>query len=256
MLYALLGESMWSGRLEILGAAERLLRALPPAPGRAPASSSGPITPGSRRCSSRRAIGCSTAIVTYLWARQVASARWSLGVAAAVLALPALDYSAFLMTESVSLLAVTSALFLLWRSFAHPSWSNQILAAGGDRSRVAAAPPSAVAGAGRDPGGGALRSRGTWAPGGSRAGAAGVGPCCIARRRAYRGRAQREPAGRLLVGHRQACPGRRGSGMVDLAPGSARGHERSRAPRRSGRAVPAHLSGARSRRPRSRRSSP
>ncbi len=34
-----------------------------------------------------------------------------------------------MMTESVSLLAVTSALYLLWRAFAHPSWSNQILAA-------------------------------------------------------------------------------------------------------------------------------
>ena len=35
------------------------------------------------------------------------------------------------MTESVSLLAATSALFLLWRSFTHPSWVNQLLAAGG-----------------------------------------------------------------------------------------------------------------------------
>jgi hypothetical protein len=67
------------------------------------------------------AVWCSTGIVMYLWARQVASARRSLGVAGAVLVLPALYYSAFLMTESVSLLAVTSALFLLWRSFAHPS---------------------------------------------------------------------------------------------------------------------------------------
>ena len=74
--------------------------------------------------------GCSTAIVTYLWARHLASARWSLGIACAVLALPALDYSALMMTESVSLLAVTSALYLLWRSFAYPSWWAQIFAGG------------------------------------------------------------------------------------------------------------------------------
>ena len=130
MLYALLGESMWSGRLEVLGAPSGYYGLYPLLPGGLLRL----LGPDHARLAAlliQSAIGCSTAIVTYLWARQVASARWSLGVAAAVLALPALNYSAFLMTESVSLLAVTSALFLLWRSFVHPSLTNQILAAGG-----------------------------------------------------------------------------------------------------------------------------
>ena len=130
MLYALLGESMWSGRLEILGAPSGYYGLYPLLPGGL-LRLFGPDHARLATLLVQSAIGCSTAIVTYLWARQVASARWSLGVAAAVLVLPALDYSALMMTESVSLLAVTSALFLVWRSFAHPSWTNQILAAGG-----------------------------------------------------------------------------------------------------------------------------
>jgi hypothetical protein len=133
MLYSLLGESMWSGRLEILGAPSGYYGLYPLLPGGL-VRLFGPDHARLATLLVQSAIGCSTAIVTYLWARQVASARWSLGVAGAVLALPALNYSAVMMTESVSLLAVTSALFLLWRSFAHPSWTNQILATGGSLS--------------------------------------------------------------------------------------------------------------------------
>ena len=130
MLYALLGESMWSGRLEILGAPSGYYGLYPLLPGGL-VRLFGPDHARLATLLVQSAIGCSTAIVTYLWARQVASRRWSLGVGGAVLALPALNYSAVMMTESVSLLAVTSALFLLWRSFAHPSHTNQLLAAGG-----------------------------------------------------------------------------------------------------------------------------
>ena len=129
MLYALLGDSMWSGRLEILGEPSRYYGLYPLLPGGL-LRVFGPDHARVAILVIQTAVGCSTAIVTYLWARHLASARWSFGVACAVLALPALDYSALMMTESVSLLAVTSALYLLWRSFAHPSWSNQILAAG------------------------------------------------------------------------------------------------------------------------------
>ncbi len=207
MLYALLGESMWSGRLEVLGEPSGYYGLYPLLPGGL-LRLFGPDHARIAALLVQTAIGCSTAIVTYLWARQVASARWSLGVAGAVLALPALNYSAFMMTESVSLLAVTSALFLLWRSFAHPSCDQPDPRGRRGRSRVTAPPSSAVARAGHDPGGGALLSRGTSAPAGSRAGAPGGGPCGVARRLAARGRAQREPAGRLLVGPRQARPGR------------------------------------------------
>ena len=130
MLYALLGESMWSGRLEVLGEPSGYYGLYPLLPGGL-LRLFGPDHARVAALLVQTAVGCSTAIVTYLWARHVASARWSLGVACAVLALPALDYSALLMTESVSLLAVTSALYLLWRAFAHPCWMNQLLAAGG-----------------------------------------------------------------------------------------------------------------------------
>jgi hypothetical protein len=129
MLYALLGESMWSGRLEVLGEPSHYYGLYPLLPGGL-LRLFGPDHARLATLLVQTAVGCSTAIVTYLWARHLASARWSLGIACAVLALPALDYSAVMMTESVSLLAVTSALYLLWRAFMHPSWSNQLLAFG------------------------------------------------------------------------------------------------------------------------------
>ena len=129
MLYALLGESMWSGRLEILGEPSGYYGLYPLLPGGL-VRLFGPDHARIATLLVQTVAGCSTAIVTYLWARHLASARWSLGIACAVLALPALDYSALMMTESVSLLAVTSALYLLWRSFAYPSWWAQIFAGG------------------------------------------------------------------------------------------------------------------------------
>jgi hypothetical protein len=129
MRYALLGESMWSGRVEVVGQPSSYYGLYPLLPGGL-LRLFGPDHARVATLLVQTAIGCSTAIVTYLWARHIASARWSLGVACVVLALPALDYSALMMTESVSLLAVTAALYLLWRAFVHPSWSNQILAAG------------------------------------------------------------------------------------------------------------------------------
>jgi hypothetical protein len=128
MLYALLGESMWSGRVEILGEPSGYYGLYPLLPGGL-LRLFGPDHARDATLLVQTAVGCSTAVVTYVWARHLASARWSLGVACAVLALPAIDYSAVMMTESVSLLAVTSALYLLWRAFVDPSWSNQILAA-------------------------------------------------------------------------------------------------------------------------------
>jgi hypothetical protein len=120
---------MWSGRVEILGEPSGYYGLYPLLPGGL-VRLFGPDHARIATLLVQTVVGCSTAIVTYLWARHVASARWSLGVACAVLALPALDYSALMMTESVSLLAVTSALYLLWRSFAYPSWWAQIFAGG------------------------------------------------------------------------------------------------------------------------------
>jgi hypothetical protein len=129
MLYALLGESMWGGGMEVLGEPSRYYGIYPLLPGGL-FRLFGPDHARLATLLVQTAIGCSTAIVTYLWARHVASARWSVGVACAVLLLPALDYSGLMLTESVSLLAVTTALYLLWRAFAHPSWLNQVLAFG------------------------------------------------------------------------------------------------------------------------------
>ena len=244
MLYALLGESMWSGRLEVLGEPSGYYGLYPLLPGGLVRV----LGPDHARIATllvQTVAGCSTAIVTYLWARHLASARWSLGIACAVLALPALDYSALMMTESVSLLAVTSALYLLWRSFAYPSWWAQIFAGGAillaSQVRLQALlllPATILAVA-------LFCLRRTSAPAPSRPGTPGHRPGGVARRLAARGGVQRDAARRLLVGDRHARLGRPGAGVERLAPGRARGHDGTGAPRGSRRARPTHRVGAR-----------
>jgi hypothetical protein len=61
------------------------------------------------------------AVPTYVWACRLTSRGWALAAAALTLAAPALHYAGFLMTEPLTLVAVTVALLMLARALEEPT---------------------------------------------------------------------------------------------------------------------------------------
>jgi hypothetical protein len=61
------------------------------------------------------------AVPTFVWTRRLATPRWAVAAAAITLAAPALHYAGFLMTEPLTLVVVTVALFMLARALETPS---------------------------------------------------------------------------------------------------------------------------------------
>lgn len=126
MLYGLLGESLWStGALEVRGSASPFYSFLTPAlvglalTGRA-------LSEGVELAQLLQGFAMSTAAVpVYLWARRVATARWSVAAAAVTLASPVLAYGGLLVTEALFYPASAWALYALSRALEQPTVARQ-----------------------------------------------------------------------------------------------------------------------------------
>ena len=122
MVYALIGESLWSdGTLTVRGLPSPYYSLLTPALIGAPLAAL-QLDAGIEWARLLQALAMSlVAVPTFLWARPLVSARWALAAAALVLTAPALHYSGFLMTEPLTLTVVTVALLAMAQALERPS---------------------------------------------------------------------------------------------------------------------------------------
>jgi Dolichyl-phosphate-mannose-protein mannosyltransferase len=128
MVYALIGESLWSdGALTLRGLPTPYYSLLTPALVGAPLAALD-LADGIQWARLLQALAMSlVAVPTYLWARRIASTGWALVAAALVLAAPAMHYSGFLMTEPLTLTVVTVALYAMARAVEQPTlWRHGI----------------------------------------------------------------------------------------------------------------------------------
>ncbi len=131
MVYGMIGESLWSdGTLTLRGLPSPYYSVLTPALIGAPLAWLD-LADGIQWARLLQALAASlVAVPTYLWARRIASAPWSLAAAALVLAAPALHYAGFLMTEPLTLTVVTASLLAMARALEEPSmWRYGVFAA-------------------------------------------------------------------------------------------------------------------------------
>jgi Dolichyl-phosphate-mannose-protein mannosyltransferase len=122
MVYALIGESLWSdGALTLRGLPTPYYSLLTPALVGAPLAALD-LADGVQWARLLQALAMSlVAVPTYLWARRIASTGWALAAAALVLTAPALHYSGFLMTEPLTVTVVTATLLALARALEEPT---------------------------------------------------------------------------------------------------------------------------------------
>jgi 4-amino-4-deoxy-L-arabinose transferase-like glycosyltransferase len=122
MVYGMIGESLWShGTLSLRGFDAPYYSLLTPALVGAPLTVLG-LADGIEWARLLQALAMSlVAAPTYVWARRVSSDGWALAAAALTLTAPALHYAGFLMTEPLTLVTVTVALFMLARALEEPS---------------------------------------------------------------------------------------------------------------------------------------
>jgi len=127
MLYGMLGRSFWAtGHAETL-AGQSSFYGLYPLFAGAPLAALG-SSAGLVALKALQALLVAVPIVvTYVWARALARKCWALAAAVLTAALPALAYSALVMTEITFLAVSTVALWLLWRALLQPSLRNQLL---------------------------------------------------------------------------------------------------------------------------------
>ena len=131
MVYGMIGESLWSdGTLALRGLPSPYYSVLTPALIGAPLAWLD-LADGIQWARLLQALAASlVAVPTYLWARRIASMRWSLAAAALVLMAPALHYAGFLMTEPLTLTVVTASLLAMARALEAPSmWRYGVFAA-------------------------------------------------------------------------------------------------------------------------------
>ncbi len=122
MVYGMIGEALWSdGTLSLRGFPAPYYSVLTPALVGAPLAVFDLAT-AIQWARLLQALAMSlVAVPTYVWARSLAPVRWAVATAAITLAAPALHYSGFLMTEPLTLVVVTVALFMLARALEEPS---------------------------------------------------------------------------------------------------------------------------------------
>jgi hypothetical protein len=130
-IYSLLGQGLYrEGKLAILGGPTGFFSLVWPAIAGLPLSL-GDLELGYRILRLVEPLLMSlAAIPAYLWARRVGAGGWALVAAALTLALPALGYSGFVMTEVVYYPLVTLALLAAAAMLERPTWQHQALFAG------------------------------------------------------------------------------------------------------------------------------
>ena len=131
VIYALLGQGLWrEGKLAILGGPTGFISLVWPAIAGLPLSL-GDLERGYRILRVVQPLLMSLAAVpAYLWARRLGTGRWALAAAALTLALPALGYSSFVMTEVAYYPLVTLALLAAAAMLERPTARRQALFAG------------------------------------------------------------------------------------------------------------------------------
>ena len=129
MVYALLGRSFWeTGHMHALSSAP--FYGFYPVFAGLPLAGLGPGAGLTTLKLVQAVAASSTLVLVYAWARRFVSGWWALAASAITAALPALAYSALIMTESVFIPVVTLALWTSARALTTPSRRNQLLAAG------------------------------------------------------------------------------------------------------------------------------
>jgi hypothetical protein len=127
MVYSMLGRSFWeTGHMRVLSSAP--FYGFYPVFAGLPLAGFGPAAGLLVLKALQAVVVSSTAVVVYLWARQLVSRSWALVAATTAVSMPALAYSGLIMTEATFLPVATLALWLLARALAVPSWRNQALA--------------------------------------------------------------------------------------------------------------------------------
>ena len=131
VIYALLGQGLWrEGKLAILGGPTGFISLVWPAIAGLPLSL-GDLERGYRILRVVQPLLMSLAAVpAYLWARRLGTGIWALAAAALTLALPALGYSSFVMTEVAYYPLVTLALLAAAAMLERPTARRQALFAG------------------------------------------------------------------------------------------------------------------------------
>lgn len=122
MVYALIGESLWShGTLDIRDLPAPYYSVLTPALVGAPLAALD-AAEGIRLAQLLQALAMSlVAVPTYRWARRFTPERWAVTAAALTLAAPAFHYTGFLMTEPLTLTVVTATLLAMARALEQPT---------------------------------------------------------------------------------------------------------------------------------------
>ena len=130
IIYALLGRSLWeNGELSILGGETGFYSLLYPALVGLPLSAADAETGRQILHVVQALVVSCTAIPVYLWGRGLMRERYALVAAALTLALPALGYSALVMSEALFLPIATLALWALARVLERPTAGRQALLA-------------------------------------------------------------------------------------------------------------------------------
>ncbi|MCP9485898.1 MAG: glycosyltransferase family 39 protein [Gaiellaceae bacterium MAG52_C11] len=130
IVYALLGRSLWeSGELSILGADTGFYSLLYPALVGGPLSVADAETGHAILHMLQALVVSCTAIPVYLWGRRLMRAPYALAAATLTLALPALGYSALVMSETLFLPVAMLALWSLARTLERPTAGRQAVLA-------------------------------------------------------------------------------------------------------------------------------
>jgi hypothetical protein len=126
MVYALLGRGLWEhGHLQILGGSTPYYSLLYPALVGLPLRLGGLATGYDALRVVQALVLCSTAVVTWLWARSLARPWWALAAAAPTLALPGMAYAGELMTDVLFVPLATLATWAAARALERPSRGRQ-----------------------------------------------------------------------------------------------------------------------------------
>jgi hypothetical protein len=126
MVYALLGRGLWEhGRLQILGGATPYYSLLYPALVGLPLKLGGLATGYDALRVVQAFVLCSTAVVTWFWARSLARPWWALAAAAPTLALPGMAYAGELMTDVLFVPLATLAAWAAARALERPTRGRQ-----------------------------------------------------------------------------------------------------------------------------------
>ena len=137
MLYGLIGRGFWqTGRFELFGQQGPFYGFYPVVAG-LPLAVFGPAAGLLALQAFQAALVSLTAVVAFLWTREMVGARWGIVAALLTVATPEMARSGLIMTEPVYLPVLTFTLWRLTRALVEPTTRNQVILAAGATTAIA-----------------------------------------------------------------------------------------------------------------------